>query len=662
MRTTITSNACLLCAIMVLMAPMLHAQSNDQPAAIATAEGIFVYLGNQIPKAHYYEVEVNDQRGRYKLISTIKAPATRAEMEERIRTFSPYFGMLTPLTSNDIDKLWQYFSNNTTTDSVYVANVPVMHLAMGTAYFDRDVVDRNARQYRVRLRDVNGNEVSVAESNAVTMPATPDIPKPILRDVRAYGREIRLEWFVPRQGELASYNVYRSVFGRNEYAPAPVIKGFNSIDEEVSLIAIDTAVAVPGHYDYFVVPLDAFGNPGPPSDTISAGTLDEQAPPLIERLTALGSGKEHEIVLSWKMLAGPYLRGIEVYRSMWYDSGFSRIAVVPPSDTVFIDHVPVSSENFYYQIVARGPGKRTVSSAVVSALYRDAQPPSPPVEVAAATIDGGVRIRWMYDEPFVKGFFVERAERPDGEYRLISQLVPFDSTILSFTDTSRVVRSYDTAFYRIVAVSDSDVHSEPSRHVDGTPGIYIQPEVPPRPDVRWEDGKVFVEWADLREIDSDLLGYVLWRKEADGTFRVIYSSRDGSTKNYYIDNNVMPGVQYAYAVQALDIRGVTSAMSESASIVVPAIGPAPPSSVRLVSTTNGIHISWGQVTSTDLKALKLYRQEPGSEPTLIAELDKDQLDHVDTTVQQGHLYSYFLTSVDLRGVEGERGDLSTIRY
>src|SRR5690606_32434559 len=113
MRTTITSNACLLCAIMVLMAPMLHAQSNDQPAAIATAEGIFVYLGNQIPKAHYYEVEVNDQRGRYKLISTIKAPATRAEMEERIRTFSPYFGMLTPLTSNDIDKLWQYFSNNT---------------------------------------------------------------------------------------------------------------------------------------------------------------------------------------------------------------------------------------------------------------------------------------------------------------------------------------------------------------------------------------------------------------------------------------------------------------------------------------------------------------------------------------------------------------------
>src|SRR5690606_39599059 len=99
--------------------------------------------------------------------------------------------MLTPLTSNDIDKLWQYFSNNTTTDSVYVANVPVMHLAMGTAYFDRDVVDRNARQYRVRLRAGNGNEVSVAESNAVTMPATPDIPKPILRDVRAYGREIR---------------------------------------------------------------------------------------------------------------------------------------------------------------------------------------------------------------------------------------------------------------------------------------------------------------------------------------------------------------------------------------------------------------------------------------------------------------------------------------
>jgi fibronectin type 3 domain-containing protein len=646
----------------VLMASALFAQRVHRASAIATPDGVFVYLGKHIPKEHYYELESKNQRGGYKPIATIRAPADRAEMEARVKMFSPHFPLLRALTNEEVDKIWRYFSHNSTADSAHTANLPLVHLIMGTGYLDRSVARGSERQYRVRLLDANGREVSVEESNVAKMPATPDISKPILRDVEASGGEIRLEWSVREKGDLSSYHIYRSVFGKNEYAPAPAIKGYNTRDGEVMLIAIDTAASTPGHYEYFIVPVDAYGNPGPSSDTVSAGTLDGPNPPLIERLTAEGSGKEHEIVVSWKMSAGRYLRGIEIYRSVAYDSGFSRIAVVPPSDTVFIDHVPVSSENFYYQIVVRGPGKRTASSAVVSTLYRDSQPPSPPVEIATETIDGGVRVHWMYDEPFVKGFFVERADRPDSEYRLVSPLIPFDSTLLSFTDTTSAVRSYEAAFYRIVAVSDSDVHSEPSKPVNGTPGVSTLPEVPPRPEVRWEDGKVLVEWSDLREVDPDLLGYVLWRKEARGVFDVIYESRDGSAKNYFVDTNVQPGFSYSYAIQALDIDGETSALSDSTSIVVPALGPAPPSFVRLLSADNGIHISWGRVMSADLRSLRLYRQEPGSEAVLVAELDKDQLDHVDTSVQRGSLYSYFLTSVDVRGIEGERGELSTIRY
>lgn len=648
--------------IFVLTHSAVLAQSDDRPAAIATQDGVFIYLGRQIPKEHYYEVEAKDQRGAYKPVGTVRAPVTRTEMENRINDFGPHFGMLAPFTDQEIDRMWRYFSDNATTDSAYAANLPVMHLAIGTAYLDRGVAEGSARQYRVHLRDANGREISVAESNVVKTPASPDIPKPTLRDVNASAGKIRLEWFVSRQGQLASYNVYRSVFGKNEYAPAPVIKGYNSVDDEVTLIAIDTAVATPGHYDYFIVPLDAFGNPGPPSDTVSAGTLDEQTPPFIERLTAQGSGNDHEIVVSWKMSVGRYLRGIEVYRSTTYDSGFARIGVVPPTDTAFADHVPVSSENFYYKIVLKGPGRRTITSAVVSALYHDSQRPSPPTEIAVETVDGGVRIHWTYDEPFVKGFFVERASDPGSGYRLISPLIPFDAPVLSFTDTSRTIRSYDVALYRIVAVSDSDVSSDPSQSVTGTPGISTLPDVPPRPEVRWEDGKVLVGWDELRETVPDLLGYVLWRKEAMGNFDIIYASRDGSAKNYFTDAKVQPGVTYAYAIQALDITGAASALSDSTSIDVPAIGPAPPSFVRLLSTDSGIHISWGRVMSVDLRALRLYRQEPGSEAVLVAELDKDQLDYADNSVQRGNLYSYFLTSVDVRGIEGERGELSTIRY
>ncbi len=67
------------------------------------------------------------------------------------------------------------------------------------------------------------------------------------------------------------------------------------------------------------------------------------------------------------------------------------------------------------------------------------------------------------------------------------------------------------------------MRSAPSQPVSGTPGVHVVPGVPPRPDVRWEDGTVRVDWEDLRETEPYLMGYVLWRKEGDGVFEVAYT-------------------------------------------------------------------------------------------------------------------------------------------
>jgi len=86
--------------------------------------------------------------------------------------------------------------------------------------------------------------------------------------------------------------------------------------------------------------LDAYGNPGPASDVIAAGLMTDAALNVPRYLRAKGSEKNHQVNVSWKFDNGKYLRGIELYRSSNFDSGYVKIAQLPPTDTSYVDVVP----------------------------------------------------------------------------------------------------------------------------------------------------------------------------------------------------------------------------------------------------------------------------------------------------------------------------------
>jgi hypothetical protein len=648
--------------IPILIPSSTSAQQQSEPVAVATPKGIFIYLGNVIPKQSYYEVELKSDRNNYTKLATIRVPENQQAMEARIKEHRIYFDNLDPLTEPEEEKLWNYVNTSSSMNSLYIPNLPLMNLVAGTAYFDKQTNTGKEYQYRVKLYHSDGTLVHQNETNKVRMPSIPNLLKPDFKDKRESTHQVLLQWYVPEQRQLSSYSVFRRVFGQGEFLKADVIKGFNTHEDSVFFIVIDTAIHNPSFYEYYVLPLDAYGNAGPASDPVGAGTMGEKYIPVLQRFKGRSTGNDHEVSLSWQFENKKYLRSLELYRSIYYDSGFVKIATLPPSDTSYIDHLSQGSENYYYYIVLNAPFGKSYPSTIISVLYRDTTILQPPAEVAAETINNGLRVHWLYEEPFVKGFLVYRSEYPDKDFKVISDVIPFEAKVLSYTDTSRVLLGNQPYYYAIEAISDSDISSALSTTANGLPGVKTKISSPRHVNVQWDDEAVLISWDDLSEIEDDLRGYAVYRKQNGDEFQLIYEQQDGRTKNYFYDTQAEPGKTYQYAVLAEDFFGGKSSLSSAVSFQVPVIKLVAPSWVTLSGTREGIHIAWGQVSASNLNRLLLYRQEVGQTPTRIATLEKDQLDYLDKTAERGKLYSYYLTSEDTKNVESNPGQLSTIRY
>ena len=93
----------------------------------------------------------------------------------------------------------------------------MMHLLAGTGFIDDKVEKDNSYQYRVSLYNASGDLIKTTETNIVRWPATPSLEKPMLKEKSVTGSHAYLEWFVEHQENLSHFNIYRSVFGKNDF-------------------------------------------------------------------------------------------------------------------------------------------------------------------------------------------------------------------------------------------------------------------------------------------------------------------------------------------------------------------------------------------------------------------------------------------------------------
>lgn len=647
--------------LMFTLSGLSTAQENE-PTAVATGKGIWIYLGNEIPSGFEYQVLRSEGNGDFVPVGTASYRGDPGTMKTMAEKYYPLFSNLDKPADSELALLRDYASRSKTTDSVYISNFPLMHLLLGTAFFDGEV--DAGKTYRYRVAKISGRDrLWERTSNSAGYPAKPDLPKPEFSSKQEAASQVVVRWFVPGGSSLNSFLVYRRVFGKGEYRRLDIARGFNISQDTVYLIAEDTSVQYPALYEYYIKPLDIYGNSGPESEVISAGTLGSVSYPVHEYFNGRGGEKEHQVKLSWKFSGTDYLRSIELYRSKSYDDGYTRIARLSPNDTSFTDIVPVANENFWYYLIMNGPNGNSPPSAKVSAMFRNSgEKPLPPAETGAESIKGGVKVYWSCHEPYAKGFYVYRYIYETAEFEQVSGLIPAGAEIYSFVDTAGFLLGNEVYRYAVRTVNDVDQLSDFSESASASPGKKATVSSPMNPRITGTDKGILLLWDDMRPTEPVLLGYKVYRKEEpDGRFMLLPGDTLRNYQNYYSDTTLVTGKGYRYAVSAIDFYGNESPQSISVSYVPGGSAIVPPEILRAVNTTDGILVSWGQVTDEKAVSVKVYRSRPGMNPLPVITLQKTSDEYLDKAVSEGELYTYEITVVMEGGTESDRSNGVTVR-
>lgn len=635
-------------------------QDINTPAAIPVSGGVLVYCGNQIPKNGSYVIERRkNESGRYENTGTAKAPASVQEMEQRQVKYSTFFKALDPINSVEQRRIWSYLQSHVFIDSISADNLPMLHLMAGTAFFDNTAEKGVNYQYRVSKTDASGKQISQQVTNSVLSFKMPQLPKMYFSQKKYADGKLAITWALKDQLGLSHFNIYRTIFGKDDYQKIQVEKGVYGDKDSLKLLAIDSIGKSPGWFEYKITPVDLYGNEGEEQGYVDGNNIQDYYAPPVSRFKAVNTGSNHEVRLSWSYENKKYLNGISVMRSTNYDSGYIRIATVPLSDTTFTDILPVSGENYYYYLLLSSAENRPIPTAKVFAVYTDKnEVPERPDKIDAVTIPEGIHVYWTSDAPYTKGFYVYRRSDPTQSFVQVSSLIPVGTRVYSFADTTNLLQPGNVYEYVVRAMSENNLLSDNSDTVSAHPGKKMV-LVPPM-NVRFNrrDGKTTVLWDDMTPLTENLLGYRVLRKEDNGAWIAVANDSVQPKKNFFVDS-VNNNKGFSYAVSSLDYFGNVSQPSVIAVPAERAVLPSAPSGIKISQTSEGVYISWGQI-SNDIGTIKIYRSESGQKAELIGSTNENDF-FEDKKVGKGKLYFYQISSVDVSKREGNLSEKVSVR-
>ncbi|MFW6208224.1 MAG: fibronectin type III domain-containing protein [Spirochaetota bacterium] len=289
---------------------------------------------------------------------------------------------------------------------------------------------------------------------------------------------------------------------------------------------------------------------------------------------------------------------------------------------------------------------------------KDTTPPLVPMGLTAIDADEGVRLLWnLSPEEDVRCYHVYRSDTFEGEFtRINAKPVPFDTP--DFTDT-RVVRG-QAWFYRISAVDAAGNESAPCGAVTIIPADSEPPAAVSglTGEVDAEKRSVRLRWDPSGE--ADLKGYFVYRMQADeNMLRITPVPITPEKRPEFSDRSahkqgLLPGAEYHYLVSAVDNSGNESARSSISLKIPDLVPPRKVFSFSARSTRDGhVELRWQPSLSRDLQTHRIFRMDDKGEPRIIAELEVPRTSYLDTAVERGREYTYYVVEVDAAGNSSE---------
>ncbi len=449
---------------------------------------------------------------------------------------------------------------------------------------------------------------------------------------------------------FTSYHIEKSSDGTNfkKLSELPLVN-LNDKPNAPSkrMFHIDTLAQNNKTYYYRVVGISPFGEESPPSKVITTkGIKKLSSVPHISRHKFDASGK---LILEWdfKKEAENEITGFELNWAPQEKGPYKAVKTnIAPNirKTTYQEFEPSN----YFRIIAIGKNNQKTSSLAAFVQTIDSIPPAAPVGVTGIVDSlGVVRLNWTANtERDILGY---RVFRGNIEKEELSQLTVSPIQKNMYVDTVQVKSLNTKVFYQIVAVDQRFNMSEYSKKLALKKPDVVPPSSPVFSNYSVNDKGVFLEW--INSSSSDVSTHQLYRQNINesekGWLLVFKTDTDAS----YIDEEVLPGTKYRYAIFAEDESGLKSEPSTPVSVT--SQNNASDEVIRGFNgfsdrTNKQISLSWRKMPK-DISEIIIYKSKKEEKPVLWKQIPPNITKLVDTNISPGNVYTYSLKTLSKNG-------------
>ncbi|HLT71018.1 MAG TPA: hypothetical protein VKZ75_00130, partial [Cyclobacteriaceae bacterium] len=296
-------------------------------------------------------------------------------------------------------------------------------------------------------------------------------------------------------------------------------------------------------------------------DIVSAQARD-MTPPAPPAVVTSRETPDHKVIIEWKTDASePDHAGFYIMKSNTVNTDFVQIGELKSNGRSFTDPNPSGFRPNYYKVVAFDRDKNQSESMTTMTLLRDDTPPATPVGLIGV-IDslGIVSLAWdLGTEEDLKGYRVYRANGKDREFiQITSGPIPGNF----YTDTVSLTTLGKKVYYKIAAFDFNYNPSGYSEVLELERPDYHPPVKPvmKQPEIR--NDTIQLRWT--QSTSNDVERHILLRSESGQMWQPIATITD--TANVYFDTNIEYDGRYSYAVEAVDVNGLSSGRSNQVNV------------------------------------------------------------------------------------------------
>jgi len=515
----------------------------------------------------------------------------------------------------------------------------------GWGYTDNEINKGEVYVYRVQSAVPEG--VAVIESSAVIADPSKYEPLPAPTDlVGIWGdKNVLLTWeYALYKTIYTTYNIEKSEDGVNYILlnKTPLVNVNDSPEAPANrMYYIDSLAQNSKKYYYRVYGISPFGEKGSLSKEISGEGAEDllYTPEIIDYQF---TQKENEVVISWDFPkeGEKSIEKFQLNRAP-ADEGPYKVVIdniAPAARTLTCSNLDPTN---YFTITAIGRSsnqKKTSYSTLIQPI--DSIPPVPPAGLKGSIDSMGiVKISWQPNsEKDLLGYRVFKGNLEDEEF---SQITTDPIPTPFYTDSVKVASLNPKVFYKIVAVDKRFNNSDFSQTLTIEKPKVVPPSSPVFSSYKVENGAVILSWIPS---PGENLTHQLYRMEENTSqWELVFQTQD--TVSTFTDIKAEKDKTYNYQIRSFDESKLASAPSPQLTIKVTDLRPVQVilSIENIVSRErNYIELFWSVDKNAAVAEYTLYRKDERSEPTTWKVLPGSLTRVVDTNIQPGNTYIYYI--------------------